>query len=495
MSDLLWLLWIVFVVFIGLVLLVNIFFRVVVPTNEVHIVQSKKATTIYGKWHEKSVYFRRPAWFPVLGIQRIVFPTTVFDITLDEYQAYDIWRVPFSVDIKAFFRVSDASLAAERIDNMQELIEQLEYVVQWAVRAILASVDIEEILWWRSEFGQRFTDEVREQLKRDRGIEVVKNIEFMDINDADWSNVVTDIQKKKESQIAKDSRVAIAENEKIAKMAEIDAAKLTEEKEQEKQKFVGIKTVESQKEVELARQLQLQEVQEAAKITKEREMSVLEVQEVQQAAINKQKEVIKAQETAEIQVIQADADKETQARDAEAELITKQREADAIKAIWEAEADKILQIARADAEKIQTQWEAQAIATEKQEVALVAGKIKFMEELKNNTHYTQYLATIENIKAQEMVWVEQAKALQKANIKYVWTDGWKGITWLSDLLTPSWLGTFGAGLDAFSEMMDGKTVVDVMKSIVTKNILTEENKEQIQTMLFQSPQNDGTIAA
>jgi flotillin len=104
----------------------------------------------------------------VIGIARIVFPTTVFDITLDDYQAYDVGRVPFSVDIKAFFRVSDASLAAERIDNMTDLIAQLEYVVQGAVRAILASVDIEEILGGRSEFGQRFTDEVREQLKKDR---------------------------------------------------------------------------------------------------------------------------------------------------------------------------------------------------------------------------------------------------------------------------------------------------------------------------------------
>jgi len=44
-------------------------FRTVVPTNMVHIVQSKKKTTSYGTSKEGgNVYYHWPAWLPGIGV-------------------------------------------------------------------------------------------------------------------------------------------------------------------------------------------------------------------------------------------------------------------------------------------------------------------------------------------------------------------------------------------------------------------------------------------
>ena len=122
-------------------------FRIAVPTNEIHVVQSKNATIAFGKGQQDgSVYFNRPSWFPVVGMTRTILPTTVFDITIEDYQAYDIGRVPFGIDVKAFFRISDYLLASERIDTFDQLIAQLHDVLKSSIRSILSNSDIEEIL-------------------------------------------------------------------------------------------------------------------------------------------------------------------------------------------------------------------------------------------------------------------------------------------------------------------------------------------------------------
>lgn len=80
-------------------------FRVVVSTNDVHIVQSVRKTTSYGKDQPTgNVYYKWPAWWPVIGVKTINLPVSVFDVSLDGYAAYDKGRVPFVIDIMAFFR-------------------------------------------------------------------------------------------------------------------------------------------------------------------------------------------------------------------------------------------------------------------------------------------------------------------------------------------------------------------------------------------------------
>ena len=201
-------------------LFLSMCFRVVVPTNEVHIIQSGSETKSFGKdTANGNTYFSWPSWIPFIGITVTVFPTSVFELTLDSYQAYDLDRLPFNVDVTAFFRVDDSNLAAQRVAGFEELEQQLQSIVQGAIRVIMASNKLEDIMQGRSKFGDEFTDEVREQLKS-WGIAVVKNIEIMDIKDADGSSVIKNIMSKKISMIEMESRTEVAENKKKANMAE-----------------------------------------------------------------------------------------------------------------------------------------------------------------------------------------------------------------------------------------------------------------------------------
>ena len=62
------------------VILPALFFRTVVPTNMVHIVQSQKSTTSYGTGEDAgNVYYEWPSWFPRIGVTVIKLPVSNFD--------------------------------------------------------------------------------------------------------------------------------------------------------------------------------------------------------------------------------------------------------------------------------------------------------------------------------------------------------------------------------------------------------------------------------
>ena len=233
----------VIVALIALGLLLAILFRVVVPTNEVHIVQSAKKTMSYGKdTGNGNTYYKFPSWMPLIGVTTIALPVSVFAIKIDSYEAYDLGRLPFVLDLTAFFRVSDSNLAAQRVENFADLKLQLSNIIQGSVRAILSSRKLEDILQIRSELGDDFTKAVGNQLKN-WGIDPVKNIELMDIRDSGGSQVIKNIMNKKISLIEKESRIEVANNKKDADIAEIEAQQLTEVRSQEAKKMIGLKTV------------------------------------------------------------------------------------------------------------------------------------------------------------------------------------------------------------------------------------------------------------
>ena len=197
-------------VIVLLFILIPLLFRRVVATNEVHIVQTSKSTTSYGKdTTNGNSYYEFPSWIPIIGVTKIVLPVSVFSIKIDGYEAYDVGRLPFMVDITAFFRIKDSNLAAQRVINLKDMELQLTDIIQGSIRSILASKQLEEILQQRSEFGLEFTTAVKEQLQN-WGIEPVKNIELMDIRDSRDSKVIFNIMEKKKSEIEKESRMTCA---------------------------------------------------------------------------------------------------------------------------------------------------------------------------------------------------------------------------------------------------------------------------------------------
>jgi flotillin len=401
-------------------ILIPMWLRIVVPTNEVHIVQSKAATISYGKeLATGNVYYNWPSWIPVIGIVRSSFPVSVFDIPLADYEAYDSGRVPFMVDVMAFFRVSDSGVAAARVSSFSELKGQLTAILQSSVRSILAQTDIEEIMQGRGKFGEMFTADVDGQLK-EWGVKTVKNIEFMDIRDSAGSEVIHDIMNKKKSHIAMTSRIEVAKNNKDAEVAEIDATRTADVQRQDAEQKVGERTAEKDRAIGIAREKASQAVAEETKLTAEKEMAVNRVNEVQAAEIAK-----------DVQVVQAQQVKETTVLTAQGEL----------------------QRVTLEAAGIKLEGEAKAEAEKAMQLAPVEAQIVLAKEIGENQGYQTYLVSLESIKANQVVGVAQADALKAANVKVIANAGDvnTGVRSAMDLFSTKGGTAMGGALEALAQ--------------------------------------------
>ncbi|NQY58531.1 SPFH domain-containing protein [Cognatishimia sp.] len=415
-------------------------FRRVVNTNMVHIVQEKKQTTVYGKDTENgNVYYDWPSWVPVIGVTKTVMPVSVFDISLNNYEAYDKGRLPFVIDIKAFFRVSDANTAAQRVSNFNELEKHLAAVLQGSARTLLAKSDIETIMEDRASFGDSFTEEVSEQLKS-WGVKTVKNIELMDIRDTGDSHVISNIMKKKKSFIEMESRVEVAKNKQQASVAEIEADKEVKFQQEAADQVVGLRKVENQREVSLANEEAVQAVADQSKITTEKEMAVKRVQEVERSRIDKDVQIVQAEQEKEKSIIIAKGNKEQTILVADGKKEAKLLEAQGI----EAEGN-----ARASAEK-------------EMQRAPVEAKIELAKEIGSNTGYQQYLIEVRKVEASEAVGIEQAKALQDAEIKVITNSNSpnSGLDNVMDLFSSKGGTQVGAMLEGLSNTETGQKVLD-----------------------------------
>ena len=449
----------------GLVILVAIWImalRRVVSTDVVHIVQRKSATLSYGVGCKQNVYYEFPPWMPFVGITVRKLPITNFDILIESYPAYDKDRLPFTLDVKAFFRISQTDLAASRVQDFTELRRQLEGIVQGTVRSILAKARLEEILEERSTYGQQFTECVENSLI-EWGITSIRNIELMDIRDLPGSNVIENIMAKKKSAIEKESRIEVAENIKAATEAEIIANQKIEVQKAESARIVGEANAESDKKIEvalaqaeqekgiakaiasqevgIAKERAEQSIKEQAKTTAEKEMEVHRVNEVRAADIAKQKAIVKSeQEREQIRIkaeadqknvqIHADAKKYEIENIAAARLEEEKRRAEGIKAVGFNEADVI-----------KAKGLAQAEAEKQQQLASVTAQTTLAREVGENQGYQSYLIKIKEVEASVEIGIAQAKhygdALGKADMKIIANSGDvnSGIGKITDLLS------------------------------------------------------------
>jgi len=414
--------------------------RRVVSTNEVHIIQSAKRTVSYGKDESAgNTYYKWPSWIPRIGIQVIVLPVSVFSLRLRDYEAYDSGRLPFVLDLEAFFRIENSNISAQRVAHFDELNGQLTSILQGAARTILASKNIEEIMQGRSEFGIAFTEEVNEQLKA-WGVTTVKNIELMDIRDSKGSQVIQNIMEKKKSEIERESRVVVAENRRAAENAEINAEREVEINRQLAQQQVGIKTAEKEREVGIANEKSQQEIKEQQKITTEKAMEVARVEQVKSAEIEKDVNIVRAQEQKETEIVKAEGERQRTILIAEGQLEAERRDAEAIlvKGQASAEAEKLLQLAPVEAQ------------------------IVLAKEIGENQSYQQYLITIRQVEASQEIGVQQAKALEKADIKVIANNGTVtgGISRIGDILSSNGGTNIGALLEGLVQTPTGKAIVD-----------------------------------
>jgi len=426
--------------------------RRVVPTNMVHIVQSSKKTTSYGKGKETgNTYYAIPSWVPVFGVTITTFPESIFQVTLSDYEAYDQTRLPFMVDVVAFFRVEDSTTAAQRVASFAELQTQLDSVLKGAVRRILATNPLEHIMEARSEFGEQFTTEVSTQIK-EWGVTTAKMIEFMDIRDSrsSGSKVIHDIMAREQSRIDMVSRTTVAENRQAAEIAEINAKRTVEVQAQDAQQQVGIRTAEKDKIVGIAREQSAQEVQTQAAITKQKQMEVKSVEENRTAEIERQVLLTTADAKAKAQIVNATA---------AAEAIALQSAGDLKKTLN-------------DAEGVTAAGKARAAAEEAFLLAPVTAQTTLAREIGKNQEYQTYLITLEQVRAGQAVGIEMAEAIKAAKIQIISSGGSdniaKSVAGIGDMFTPAGGTKITGMLAALAQTPEGKELLEGLTNKLAK---------------------------
>lgn len=451
-----------FLAIAGFITLWVLSLRTIVPPNKRHIITQGKKVISYGKDTSLgNVYYEWPAFLPVIGMSVQVLPVSNFELELDAYEGYDIDKVPFVVDIVAFYRILDATEAAMKAESYTTLKHQLSEILSGAVRKVLATYKLEDIMLKRSELGASFTEEVGGQLEK-WGVESVKPIELMDIRDAEGETNVFNIMEKKRSFIQMESRVEVADNMQKAESAEITARQTVQIKDQDAIQKVGQRTAEQTQAVGIANEEAKQEIKSQEKVTKEREMDVLQVQEVKNQEIIREKNVVKADEDRQTAVINADGAKQ--------------------KAVIDAEANKEQAVIRAEGEKTQTVLVSEGVLAEQQNnakgieaVGLAEGKaeeailmapvtaqLALAKEVGENDNYQAYLQNIENIGAYKAVGVASADALVSAETKIIVNAGdvQSGLTNVMDLFSTKGGTNIGGMIEAASQVPGGKALLD-----------------------------------
>jgi flotillin len=420
--------------------------RRIIHPNTVHIVQSSGKRVSYGTGADKSAnaYIEWPSFLPVVGVTVLKLPVNNFDLTLTGYDAFDKDRVPFLVDITAFFRIDDTNMAAQRIASVAELERQLVSVVQGAARKILATHDIDTIMVNRATFGDQFTSEVAEQLKA-WGVVPVKNIELMNIRDAKDSHVIANIMAKKMSHIDMLSRTEVANNKRLAAEAEIAAQREVDLRKQDALQTVGQRTAQQEQSVGIAKEQAQQEVQREARVTRERQMDVLSVETQRKAEIVKAAAITAAEQARQTTIVNAEGEKEQMVLHADGKLAEAIREADGVKATGAATAE----------------------AKRLMELAPISAQIELAKEIGENVGYQNYLIDIRKVEATEKIGVQQADALKAADIKIIANAGSAatGIASLGEVVSSKGGQQIGAMLEGLAQTERGAAVLDSVSRI------------------------------
>lgn len=444
--------------------------RRIVPTNVVHIVQRGKLTVSYGVGKGSNVYYEFPKWLPIWGVEVRELPVSNFGVDLPKYSAYDKDRVPFEVDVKAFFHIADTNKAAEKVASYQDLLQQLNNVVQGAVRSILAKSKLEQIMEERSMFGQQFTDAVRDDLKS-WGVEPIKSIELMDVRDAAGSNVIHQIMAKRISAIDMESRTEVAKNNRSAEQAELEAKKeiaitradtdkISGEAKAKSDQAIGIAQAEAVKMKGIAEQTSLSEIAKAEAKTADEKMKVVRVNQVQQAEIDRDKQIIKSQQEQRQVEINAEADKYKVETDAKAKLEAKKKDAEAIKAVGEAEAAII-----------QAKGQSEAEAKKLMELAGVTAQTTLAKDIGENDKYQTYLIKLREIEisgeVNKVQYQSLATALNGADLKLLVNSGDvnSGLNKFSDLLSAKGGAAANGLIESLKQTPEGAGLMSLLEKL------------------------------
>lgn len=281
----------------------------------------------------------------------------------------------------------------------------------------------------------------------------------MDIRDTQGSQVISNIMSKKKSEIERDARMTVATNMQAAQMAEIDAKRAVAINEQEAGELVGKRTAQQLQAVGISKQQAEQAIQVEAATTAEKVMAVKQVNDVRAAEIERSVAIVAAERAKAVAITLADQRKQVAITEAEG---TK------AEAILQAEGAKLANIN--EAEGVRAKGEAEGAAATAIAMAPISTQIALAKEIGSNGGYQSYLISVKQVEAARDIGVEQAKALDKADIKMIVQAGGpsEGMKSVMDIFTPKGAATLAAAVETFRETSDaGEKIVSAAQAVIS----------------------------
>ncbi len=421
--------------------------RQVVEPNVIHAVTARRTVTYYGTDEAGRSYYKWPEWMPIIGVQVKELPTDVFAINLNNHKAWDKDNVPFKLAVTALFKLDLNKLpeAFRSIQSMERLKDQLGEIIESVVRETLATFDILVILRDRQALSQKFKEAI-ENSAGELGITAVRDVAIKQIEDADGSNAIEAIRAQKQATHDRESRVRVAEENKTAQEAEINAALAITLAQEQQREEAGKREASASLAVQLAKETTNQQTEEARLLTTQKSLAVVRYQDTEKANI-------------ELEVAKTEA--EAKAKEVEiaaaAALVQEQRKAEGVEAAGRAA----------------------AAAEQEMQMATVHAQIQLAKELAENVAYQQYLLDKYRVDAAEKVGLENAKALAKANLQFFVTgpNTSEGLNAAASKFSPEAGLNLGSALEGLMATPVGKKVVNLVDQVSSNPSANNASKD------------------
>ncbi|WP_027340428.1 SPFH domain-containing protein [Halonatronum saccharophilum] len=416
----------------------------IVPPSEAHLVVTPRKRMVCAsdeslrKNGGKSTYFHIPAWIPFVGRALRVMDITIKELIISNQETYEKDQARYLVNSSTKYRIVDVEKAAETFTTDCELREQLEEIIESAVRAVTVKYSVTDVRANKKRMSEEVEAEIREDLSH-WGLKLI-SFALVDFQDTKDSKVISNISRRREVQIESETRIDNANRIKEAKVKEAESDQLARDREIERDEAIAKR--EQKKQIVIAKEEQ---------IVAEEEMKVKRINEVKQEEIEKEQAIIKAQAEKEKQIIAAAAEKDRKRIIAEGyeQEMTLEGKGNAAKKVAEAEAE--------------------ASAIEKRGLAQAKVKEELAKSLNMFTEDAIRALTAEQVvDKDEAIGVALAEALKEADLKFV--NAGKTNNLLDLLGTAEGGANLGAMIDTF------KKTSDTDFSSLLNNFL-ENNKE------------------
>lgn len=191
-------------------------------------------------------------------------------------------------------------------------------------------------------------------------------------------------------------------------------------------------------------------------------MEVIKVAEVKKAEIAKEVEIVKAEQEQRKIEIDADARKNAKIKDSEAQKQSQILTAEGDKEKTFLEASALLEMKDKESQGIQKIGSAEAEALRLRELAPISAQIELAKEIGENQGYQTYLISIKQIEANQIVGIEQAKALASADLKVIANEGnvASGISKIGEVLSSKGGTNIASMLEGLAQSEQGKALID-----------------------------------